>query len=301
VISEIMYHPTNVGANPNLIEEFIELHNPTVAAVPLYDPAYPTNTWRLRGGADFDFPPGTTIGPGGYLIVVGFDPTNGPALTTFRNRYGTNSVLVGPYNGNLNNDGERIRLLKPDSPNPNSVPYVLVDYVAYADRGAWPTNADGFGSSLQRRHAFGYANDPTNWLAAAPSPGPAGLPDTDGDGLPDWWEQLYFGSATGANPDLDSDADGMSNLEEYQAGTHPRNAGSLLRIIRSSVVKTGNTVSFNFSAVSNKTYTVQYSTSLTPGAWNLVGTFPSSPTNVTRTVTDLNATGGQRFYRVATP
>src|SRR5687767_1609964 len=101
VISEIMYHPTNVGLNDNIVEEFIELHNPTIAAVPLYDPAYPTNTWRLRGGADFNFPPGTSIAPGGYLIVVSFPPTNSPALTTFRNRYGTNSVLVGPYSGNL--------------------------------------------------------------------------------------------------------------------------------------------------------------------------------------------------------
>jgi hypothetical protein len=302
VISEIMYHPTNVGLNDNLIEEFIELHNPTAAAVPLYDPPYPTNTWRLRGGADFNFPPGASIDPGGYLLVVSFDPTNNPsALTTFRNRYGTNSVLVGPYTGKLNNDGESIRLLKPDSPNPNSVPYVVVDYVAYSDRGAWPTNADGFGFSLQRRHVFGYANDPTNWVAAAATPGPAGFLDSDADGLPDSWELLYFGSSTGANPETDSDGDGMTNWEEYQAGTHPRNAGSLLRIIRSSVIKTGTTASFQFNAVSNKTYTVQYRTSLSTGTWNLVGSFPSSTTNVTRTVTDLNATGNQRFYRVATP
>jgi hypothetical protein len=45
--------------------------------------------------------------------------------------------------------------------------------------------------------------------------------DTDGDGLPDWWEQQYFGSATAAAPDDDPDQDGQTNLEEFQAGTDP--------------------------------------------------------------------------------
>ena len=45
--------------------------------------------------------------------------------------------------------------------------------------------------------------------------------DTDGDGLPDWWEQQYFDSATDAAPDEDPDEDGQTNLEEFQAGTDP--------------------------------------------------------------------------------
>ena len=46
--------------------------------------------------------------------------------------------------------------------------------------------------------------------------------DTDGDGMPDWWEVL-----TGLHPndpsdaDLDSDGDGWTNLEEYTASTDP--------------------------------------------------------------------------------
>ena len=47
--------------------------------------------------------------------------------------------------------------------------------------------------------------------------------DTDGDGLPDRWEQQYFGSATGANPTADSDGDGRSNLQEFLDGTNPLN------------------------------------------------------------------------------
>ncbi len=39
--------------------------------------------------------------------------------------------------------------------------------------------------------------------------------DSDSDGLPDWWELLHFGTATGANPDDDPDEDGWTNIEEY--------------------------------------------------------------------------------------
>jgi len=45
--------------------------------------------------------------------------------------------------------------------------------------------------------------------------------DTDSDGLPDSWEITYFGNITSQNGTGDPDGDGQSNLQEYQAGTHP--------------------------------------------------------------------------------
>ena len=48
-----------------------------------------------------------------------------------------------------------------------------------------------------------------------------GNPDTDGDGLPDAWEQTYFGDLTQGPGDDLPDQDGLTNLEEYQAGTDP--------------------------------------------------------------------------------
>ncbi|MBL9170066.1 MAG: hypothetical protein JNN07_20195 [Verrucomicrobiales bacterium] len=46
--------------------------------------------------------------------------------------------------------------------------------------------------------------------------------DTDSDGMPDRWEEVYFGSATEIDSNEDPDGDGRNNLQEYLAGTHPR-------------------------------------------------------------------------------
>ncbi len=45
--------------------------------------------------------------------------------------------------------------------------------------------------------------------------------DTDLDELPDWWEQKYYESPTGATPDDDPDEDGKDNRAEYVSGTNP--------------------------------------------------------------------------------
>ena len=47
-------------------------------------------------------------------------------------------------------------------------------------------------------------------------------PDSDGDGLPDWYERLYGLKCMIADAQLDSDGDGRTNLQEYNAGTNPR-------------------------------------------------------------------------------
>ncbi len=48
-------------------------------------------------------------------------------------------------------------------------------------------------------------------------------PDDDNDGLPNWWEEKYFGHPTGANADEDVDGDGLTNMEEFLLGTDPTN------------------------------------------------------------------------------
>jgi hypothetical protein len=56
--------------------------------------------------------------------------------------------------------------------------------------------------------------------------------DSDGNGLPDAWEQHYFGHL-GVDPNADPDGDGLTNLQEYLNGTDPNDFynGALPQII----------------------------------------------------------------------
>ncbi len=173
VLAEIMYHPPDRNGADNDLDEFIELHNFTTQPVALFDPSIPTNTWRLRNAVDFDFPSNTILSPRGFLLVVGFSPTNTAQLAAFRTTYNLPSAtpVLGPWTGKLDNSADAIELLRPDEPNANLVPYILVERIAYRDKAGWPTNADGMGSSLQRLTLSSYGNDPTNWFGSAPTPG----------------------------------------------------------------------------------------------------------------------------------
>jgi len=56
--------------------------------------------------------------------------------------------------------------------------------------------------------------------------------DANGDGLPDDWQTLYFGSDSNNWPvvSADTDGDGISDRSEFLAGTNPRNASSSLHV-----------------------------------------------------------------------
>jgi hypothetical protein len=176
IINEFLYHPPG-GTNGS--QEFLELLNNTGATVTLYDPAFPTNRWKLGGGISYTFPPGQSLPAGGFLLVVDFDPANSALLESFRTLYGVAAAVpvYGPFSGKLANDTDTIALYQPDrpqqptSPDAGFVPYVLVDRVVYSDASPWPVgNADGGGASLQRLAASLYGNEPLHWATALPSP-----------------------------------------------------------------------------------------------------------------------------------
>ena len=123
VITEINYHPPDLpglhGAlRNNERDEYIELQNISGSDAPLYDPQYPTNTWRLRDAVDYTFPQGVTIPAGGYVLVVPIDPSDTAVAADFRTR---NSVpgtvrLYGPFSGHLDNAQDSVELVRPDVP-----------------------------------------------------------------------------------------------------------------------------------------------------------------------------------------
>jgi hypothetical protein len=120
--------------------------------------------------------------------------------------------------------------------------------------------------------------------------------DSDGDELPDDYELAH-----GMNPNLasdallDTDGDGHSNLEEFRAGTDPRDRTSVLKLDLSF---SNARLVLIVPTVSGKRYCIQTCSSLGRESWQ--ARFPDF-TGDGRTASFADAgpaTPGSRFYRV---
>jgi len=82
--------------------------------------------------------------------------------------------------------------------------------------------------------------------------------DTDRDGIPDAWEYDHFGNLTTADATSDYDKDGVSDKNEYLAGTDPKNSGDYLRIIAITRSVYGPTyTTLQWTSVPTRFYAVQ--------------------------------------------
>jgi len=118
------------------------------------------------------------------------------------------------------------------------------------------------------------------------------------DGLPVPWLLANFGT-TNVDADADPDHDGLSNAQEYQAGTDPNNINSVLRITAGSFSPSGTSASLTWNSVPTRFYYIQKTLGLTNGIWadsglGLISPAPGSST--TDGFADTNAPA--RFYRV---
>jgi hypothetical protein len=123
VINEIHYEP----ADKNSHEEFVELYNPGPAVCDLAG-------WRFAAGIEFIFPEGTFMAPGDYLVIAE-DPE---ALTR---SFGSSIPVLGPFGGQLGNEGERV-VLADRGGN-------VADEVDYRIGFPWPLASAGDGSSIE--------------------------------------------------------------------------------------------------------------------------------------------------------
>jgi len=125
--------------------EWVELHNPMVLDMDV-------SGWQLTGAVDWTFPEGTSIPAQGFVVVAA-DPAqlSVPAL--------------GPWDGRLANEGERLSVISRSGRT--------IDSVAYGTTPAWSILADGSGFSLAKRDHDAASDHAENWTA---SPTPGGSP-----------------------------------------------------------------------------------------------------------------------------
>jgi endoglucanase len=114
-----------------------------------------------------------------------------------------------------------------------------------------------------------YSSDSVNFTNTGPVANAAGAftnlnfslvdPDGDGDGLPDYWEMLYFSNTQVAVASEDDDRDGAANDAEYRAGTHPRNPSSRFEL---KATQAGNEMVLSWESGINRHYSLLTATNL---------------------------------------
>ncbi|MFV2065890.1 MAG: CotH kinase family protein [Pirellulales bacterium] len=204
--------------------EFLELANTSPASVDL-------TGWRLEGSVAWTFPPGAAIAADEVIVAVGFDPAASPLAAGFRSLYGMDpSVsLVGPFDGQLGNDGGSVELLEPIEFGIDDAVLGLVDIARYDAGAPWPVTADGAGRSLTRSAETAFGRFASSWIGRSPTPGRISLiqegdlnldGQTDTDDLaafvlglidPDLYASEYEAPAVAAG---DSDRDGDFDYDD---------------------------------------------------------------------------------------
>lgn len=122
------------------------------------------------------------------------------------------------------------------------------------------------------------------------------------DAIPDPWRLNYFGSVTNplADPAGDPDGDGMSNLAEYKAGTHPMQADSVLRLVKIEAISSGPgegpMIALRWPTVPGRRYLVERSASLA-GGWTALGDPISGDGRLVEFI-DPSGPEQPQFYRV---
>jgi hypothetical protein len=158
VISSIAYNPAQ---GP----EYLVLTSTSAETAPLYDPLFPTNTWRIGGigdnGDDYSLPIQTVLQPGESLVLTSDPGAFAAAFPALALR------VIGPFQGKLDNDGERIELRAPQPPESDGreTAYAVMDAVEYGVTAPWPAAGEN-GQVLVRKDLLQFGDDPANWEMA---------------------------------------------------------------------------------------------------------------------------------------
>lgn len=152
-VSELNYNPVE-GSD----YEFIELVNLGATTFDLSGASF-TN------GVSYTFKSGTTLGAGGRIVIC----NTRSAFTALYGSAGIN-LASGSYGGKLSDSGDTVTLVDGKGK--------LLFSFKYDSGGAWPSRANGLGSSLECIDPAGDLNDPLNWRSSTEyngSPGRVGV------------------------------------------------------------------------------------------------------------------------------
>lgn len=137
-------------------------------------------------------------------------------------------------------------------------------FVSLKNTGTRPDLPDSDGDGFSDYdEVVRYQTDPNS---TADFPVIGSVVDSDGDGLPDWWERKHFGNLTATDGSGDADFDGLTDYEEYVIGSNPRVADAAGLQLRLS----DEIIGLSWTSVPGRSYRLEKSGDL--NAW-----MPASP------------------------
>lgn len=126
-------------------------------------------------------------------------------------------------------------------------------------------------------------------------PGSQPVPDSDGDGMPDDYENTYFNGATNGLAGGDDDDDGVGNLSEYIAGTNPKTNASVLAVASLTPNTNTATIVFRWPSATGRVYSIWRATNAAGDYTQHVGSLAANwPTNAYTNAAPTNA--GTYYY-----
>jgi hypothetical protein len=127
------------------------------------------------------------------------------------------------------------------------------------------------------------------------------LPDSVGDGIPDWWRQLYFGgdgSSTNGQScaTCDADATGQDNEFKYVVGLNPTNGASIFAL---TITNSASPALLFGPIAAGRAVTPQFIDELSIGSWQSLTSPVTTETNGTQfLIMDPDPSPFSRFYRI---
>jgi hypothetical protein len=198
----------------------------------------------------------------------------------------TTPTVVGVTNGGIYTIGGLQNIVKEWIDNPGN--NFGVKFSMAFNPGATTTNIN-----------FNFASSEHTTVAMRPKlqviyTMPAIVADSDGDTLPDVWEMAQFGNLS-FGPDDDVDGDGLTNIQEFSAGTAGNSSGD--RFVASNQGFVLSDFTITWSSVIGHNYTVESSADLV--TWSPAGVVLNVPSTST-SWSDVAPTETKKFYRVKT-